>query len=103
MGRTINVTFLHPTNGQDMEVEIDDSMTASAVICLVPYWNFGMIVEGLPQASYVTIKKIYRFCASWACIICSLMEMTSSYRFLQEGIPIIRLSDSNSDMKMRLI
>lgn len=32
MANKINVTFLHPTNGQDMEVEIDDSLTASAVI-----------------------------------------------------------------------
>lgn len=32
MGNKINVTFLHPTNGQDMEVEIDDSMTATALI-----------------------------------------------------------------------
>lgn len=40
MGKTINVTFLHPTNGQDMEVEIDDSMTASAVINELIACNF---------------------------------------------------------------
>ena len=40
MGRTINVTFLHPTNGQDMEVEIDDSMTASAVLNELIACNF---------------------------------------------------------------
>lgn len=32
MATKINVTFLHPTNGQDMEVEIDDALTAAAVI-----------------------------------------------------------------------
>lgn len=32
MANKINVTFLHPTNGQDMEVEIDDTLTATAVI-----------------------------------------------------------------------
>lgn len=40
MGKTINVTFLHPTNGQDMEVAIDDNMTASAVINELLACNF---------------------------------------------------------------
>ena len=40
MGKAINVTFLHPTNGQDMEVAIDDNMTASAVINELLACNF---------------------------------------------------------------
>ena len=32
MANRINVTFLHPTNGNPMEVEIDDSLSASAMI-----------------------------------------------------------------------
>lgn len=32
MANKINVTFLHPTNGQDMDVEIDDDLTATAII-----------------------------------------------------------------------
>lgn len=32
MASKINVTFMHPTDGNTMEVEIDDSLTATAII-----------------------------------------------------------------------
>jgi len=28
----INVMFIHPSNGQELEVEIEDSLTASAIV-----------------------------------------------------------------------
>lgn len=40
MAQKIDVTFLHPTNGQDMDVEIDDSLTATAVINELIACNF---------------------------------------------------------------
>ena len=51
----INVTFLHPTNGQDMEVEIDDSLTATAVINELIASNF--IPDNSSRGGYKLLIK----------------------------------------------
>ena len=55
MANKINVTFLHPTNGQDMEVEIDDSLTATAVINELIASNF--IPDNSSRGGYKLLIK----------------------------------------------
>ena len=55
MANKINVTFLHPTNGQDMEVEIDDSLTATAIINELIASNF--IPDNSSRGGYKLLIK----------------------------------------------
>jgi len=51
----INVTFLHPANGQDMEVEIDDSLTATAIVDELIADNF--IPDNTSRGGYTLLIK----------------------------------------------
>ena len=55
MANKINVTFLHPTNGQDMEVEIDDTLTATSVINELMAANF--IPDNSARGGYKLLIK----------------------------------------------
>ena len=55
MANRINVTFLHPTNGQDMEVEIDDTMSATAAINELIATNF--IPDNSSRGGYTLFIK----------------------------------------------
>jgi len=55
MANKINVTFLHPTNGQDMEVEIEDTLTATAVINELIASNF--IPDNSSRGGYKLLIK----------------------------------------------
>ena len=55
MANKINVTFLHPTNGQDMEVEIDDTLTATSVVNELMAANF--IPDNSARGGYKLLIK----------------------------------------------
>ena len=65
MNSKINVTFLHPTNGQYMEVEIDGMLTAAAAINELIASNFiqsigSIIMPGHYVESYSISSKDFR-------------------------------------------
>ena len=49
------MTFLHPANGQDMEVEIDDSLTATAIVNELIAGNF--IPDNTSRGGYTLLIK----------------------------------------------
>lgn len=55
MANRINVTFLHPTNGNPMEVEIDDTLSASAMINELIAANF--IPDNTANGGYKLLIK----------------------------------------------
>ena len=55
MANVINVTFLNPTTDQSMEVQVDDSMTATAV--LNELISSGFIPDNAAQGGYSLLVK----------------------------------------------
>jgi len=54
MAKKINVKFLHPTDGTDMEVEIEDNLTAPAAINELIACNF---IPDNPSGGYLLHVK----------------------------------------------
>ena len=55
MAKRITVTFLHPTNGQDMEVEIEDTLTATQ--CITELIASSFIPDNSSRGGYKLLVK----------------------------------------------